>query len=80
MKDSIVKIRFNEELPTKYDYKHFEAVLEDGTVKTFHYSVNNPMPTENEMIGLTWDELIELCKKKWYEALEDNLQPNNNAN
>ena len=59
----IIEVKFNNEPPTNYDYKHFNVVLNDNTVKTFHYHKNNPIPTEIEMIGLTWNELIELCKK-----------------
>lgn len=70
--NKVVEVNFNNELPTKDDYKHFDVILEDGELETFHYHKNNPIPKEEEMIGLTWDELIELCKKKWYEAIKFN--------
>jgi hypothetical protein len=69
MKNPIVEVKFNDEPPTEYDYKHFDVVLENGDVKTFHYHKNNPIPTEEEMLGLTWDEFIELARKKWYESI-----------
>lgn len=62
---------FNDETPTKYDYKHFDVVLEDGEIKTFHHHKNNPIPTEKEMLGLTWEELRELCREKWNEAIKN---------
>lgn len=65
----IVEVKFNNELPTKYDYRHFDAILEGGEIKTFHHHKNNAIPTEEEIIGLTWEGLRELCRKKWYEAI-----------
>lgn len=49
----IVKIKVNDESPTKYDYKYFEAILSNGEIKVFNYHINNPIPTSEEMIGLT---------------------------
>ena len=66
----IIEAKLNIEAPTKYDYKHFDVVFNDNTVKTFNYYKNNPIPTEIEMIGLTWSELLKLCKKKWYEVIK----------
>lgn len=67
--NTIIEVKFNNEPPTKYDYKHFDVILENGDIETFHYHINNPIPTEEEMIGLTWFELCELSKKIWYEAI-----------
>jgi len=76
MKNTITEVKFNSEAPTKYDYKYFEVILNNGKVETFHYHINNPMPTKEQMIGLTWDELISLARKmfddevnKWRETL-----------
>lgn len=38
----IVEVKFNEENPSEYNYKYFDAVLEDGKIETFHYHINNP--------------------------------------
>jgi hypothetical protein len=73
MKNTIVEVKFNDELPTRYDYKHFNVILENGVIETFHYHINNPIPTEIEMIGLTWEELIELCKKMFYDKINSKI-------
>lgn len=65
----IVEVKFNNEPPTKHDYKHFDVILEDGKVKTFHHHKSNPIPTEEEIIGLTWEELRKLCLQKFYEVV-----------
>lgn len=76
MKNTIIEVKFNNEPPTRYDYKHFDVVLKDGHIETFHYHINNPIPTKEQMIGLTWDEVISLTRKlfddevnKWRETL-----------
>ena len=66
----IVEVKFNEENPSECNYKHFDVILEDGKIETFHYHINNPMPLKEKMIGLTWKELCELCKKMFYEAIK----------
>lgn len=71
MKNTIVEVKFNNEPPTKHDYKYFEAIMKTGKVHTFHHHINNPIPTKEEMIGLTWFETIELARKKFYEAIDE---------
>lgn len=66
----IKAVKFNNELPDNHDYKYFDVVLEDGEVKTFHHHKNNPIPAEEEILGLTWEELRELCLEKWHEAIK----------
>lgn len=71
-KDSIItKVIFNNEEPTKYDYKHFDVIFEDGKLRTFHHHKSNPIPKEIEILGLTWEELHQLCIKKWNEVVND---------
>jgi len=70
MDNIIVEVKFNNEKPTKYDYKHVDCILDNGKIETFHYHINNPMPTETEMIGLTWEAVCELCKKMFYDAIK----------
>lgn len=71
VKDNVIaEVKFNNKPPTKYDYKHFECVLDDGEIKIFNYHKNNPIPKEEEILGLTWNELREFCRKKWYEAIK----------
>lgn len=70
MNNVIVEVRFNNGIPTKYDYKYFQVVLTDGKIETFHYHINNPIPSKEEMFGLTWEEVIELARKMWYEAIK----------
>lgn len=66
---TIKEVRFNNKPPTEYDYKYFEVVLEDGKIKTFHHHKNNPIPDEEEILGLTWEELRELCLEKFNEVI-----------
>ena len=66
MKNVVVKVLFNDEPPTKYDYKHFDVVMKTGKIHTFHHHKNNPMPTKEEMIGLTWFEVINLARKMFF--------------
>lgn len=73
MKNVIVQVKFNNEPPAEYDYKYFQVVMKTGKVQTFHYHKNNPLPTMEEMLGLTWYELIQLVKKKWYESIKIGL-------
>ena len=65
----IVQVKFNGKPPTAFNYKHFTVELEGGEIKVFHYNINNPIPTREEIIGLTWEELCDLCKKKFYEVI-----------
>ena len=65
----VVNVIFNDKPPTKYDYKYFTAELANGEAVMFHYHKNNPIPTREEVIGLTWNELVEVCRQKWYEAI-----------
>lgn len=70
IKDNIITdVRFNNEAATEYDYKHFDVVLDNGELKTFHHHKSNPIPTKEEMIGLTWNQLRALCRKKFYEVV-----------
>lgn len=69
MKNEIIEVRFNDLPPTEYNYKYFDVIFENGDTKTFHYNINNPMPKEDEILGLTWNELVKLCKKMFYEAI-----------
>lgn len=43
--------------------------MKTGKIHTFHHHKNNPIPSKEEMMGLTWYELIQLVKKKWYDAI-----------
>lgn len=70
MRNDIVDVRFNNEEPTKYGYKHFEVIFENGKIQTFHYNKNNPIPTKAEIIGWNWEELIKLCERKIYGAIK----------
>jgi hypothetical protein len=67
----IIEVKFNDEIPSKYDYRYFDVILENGKIETFNYHMNNPIPTEDEMIGLTWDEVIELCKKMFNDKVKE---------
>lgn len=70
MKNIIVKVIFNNEPPTEYDYRYFQVVMKTGKVHIFHYHKNNPIPVKEEILGLTWYELLQLVEKKWYEAIK----------
>jgi len=45
--------------------------MKTGKVHTFHYHINNPIPTKEEMIGLTWFEVINLAKKMFYDLVNN---------
>jgi predicted phosphatase len=70
MDSVIVEVIFNDKPPTKYNYKHFDVVLDDGKIETFHYHIHNPMPTKDEMLGLTWEQLSELAEKMFYDKIK----------
>ena len=70
MKNVVEKVLFNNEPPTQYDYKYFQVVMKKGKIHTFHYHINNPIPTKDEMMGSTWCEVIQLAKNKFYEAIK----------
>lgn len=70
-KDIIIEVKFNDLPPDKYNYKYFYGKLKSGRTKTFYYNVNNPMPSKDEMIGLTWLELRNLCIKLFYDVIND---------
>jgi hypothetical protein len=74
MKNTIVDIRFNNEPPTKYDYKHFDVIMKTGKVHTFHYHINNLMPTKEEALGLTYLELLNLTRKKFYDSIDNYIK------
>jgi len=75
VKDKIItEAKFNDFSPTKYDYKHFDVTFEDGSYQSFHYHKDNPMPKSKEMIGLTWEELCNLCRKMFYDEIEDYIK------
>lgn len=71
MKNVIVDVKFNNKPPTKYDYKYFEVVMKTGKVHTFHYHINNPIPTKEESLGLTYYELLNLARKKFYDSINN---------
>lgn len=68
-KDVIIEVITNDLPPSIYSYKYFYGKLKSGRTKIFHYNIYNPMPTKEEMIGLTWLELRNLCKKLFYDAV-----------
>jgi len=43
--------------------------MKTGKVHTFHYHINNPIPTKEESLGLTYYELLNLARKKFYDAV-----------
>lgn len=69
--DRVVKIIRNNEPPTKYDYKYFEVILESDKKKIFHYHINNPIPTDEQMLGLTWEEVRQLVLNMFNEAVNE---------
>lgn len=71
--DIIKDVIFNDEEPTKHDYKYFTVVFENNTTRDFHYHKGNPIPTKEMIIGKSFLELRTIAKKMWYDKINENL-------
>lgn len=66
-----VKIKnavYSNEIDPKTEYMMLDLEMEDGTHKAFHFHKNNPMPTIDTIIGMTWDELVHTATGMFYLA------------
>jgi hypothetical protein len=45
--------------------------MKTGKVHKFHYHINNPIPTKDEALGLTYYELLNLARKKLYDDINE---------